>query len=367
MNEALDSAVLFVHPPIEKRQNTKNKPNDGSLRAPRTLRSAFSDMEKHDELDTMIVNTTNAWYDAKHPVQTIDEIRMINSLAIEECPFCHRRHFHRDGFNKSGIQMYQCNGCKRKFNPLTDTIFDSHKIPISQWIEFLIHPFQLQSIKVSAVDNANANSSGRYWAFKVFKALKHYQDDLIVQGDFYTDETYIPVMPHDMIYKDGKKLRGLSRNVHCIFTAADSENAVLIANGFGKPSIKKAREALLPHVAKGSRMIDDGERSHSVLVTELNVERTIHPTKMTKGLPNEKNPMDPINEVHRTFKRFMKNHGGFKRSRIQDWCNLFSFIWNHHGDLPRMVRDMLQLLVSTHGVVRYRSVMAKNPDEHEIR
>ena len=345
----------------------KNKPNDGSLRAPRTLRSAFSDMEKHDELDTMIVNTTNAWYDAKHPVQTIDEIRMINSLAVEGCPFCHRRHFHRDGFSKSGIQMYRCNGCKRKFNPLTDTIFDSHKIPVSQWIEFLIHLFQLQGIKVSAIDNANANSSGRYWTFKVFKALKHYQDDLIVHGDFYADETYMPVMPHDMIYKDGKKPRGLSRNVHCIFTAADSENAVLIANGFGKPSIKKAREALLPHVAKGSRMIDDGERSHSVLVTELNVERTIHPTKMTKGLPNEKNPMDPINEVHRTFRRFMKKHGGFKRSRIQDWCNLFSFIWNHHGDLPRMVRDMLQLLVSTHGVVRYRSVMAKNPDEHETR
>lgn len=343
----------------------KNKPNDGSLRAPRTLRSAFSDMEKHDELDTMIVNTTNAWYDAKHPVQTIDEIKMINSLAIEECPFCHRRHFHRDGFNKFRIQMYQCNDCKRKFNPLTNTIFDSHKIPISQWIEFLIHLFQLQSIKVSAIDNTNANSSGRYWTFKVFKALKHYQDDLIVQGDFYTDETYIPVMPHDMIYKDGKKLRGLSKNVHCIFTATDSENAVLIANGFGKPSIKKVREALLPHVAKGSHMIDDGEKSHSILVTELNVERTIHPTKMTKGLPNEKNPMDPINEVHRMFKRFMKNHGGFKRSRIQDWCNLFSFIWNHHGDLPRMVRDMLQLLVSTHDVVRYRGVMAKNPDEHE--
>jgi len=30
-----------------------------------------------------------------------------------------------------------------------------------------------------------------------------------------------------------------------------------------------------------------------------------------------------------------------------------------------MVRDMLQLLVSTHDVVRYGSVMAKNPDEHE--
>ena len=298
-------------------------------------------MEKQDELDTMIVNTANAWYDAKHPAQTIDEIKMINSLAVEECPFCHCRHFHKDGFNKFRIQMYQCNGCKRKFNPLTNTIFDSHKIPISQWIEFLIHLFQLQSIKVSAIDNTNANSSGRYWTFKVFRALKHYQDDLIVKGDFYTDETYIPVMPHDMIYKDGKKLRGLSRNVHCIFTATDSENTVLIADGFGKPSIKKVREALLSHVAKESHMIDDGERSHSLLVTELNVERM--------------------------FKRFMKNHGGFKRSRIQDWCNLFSFIWNHHGNLPMMVRDMLQLLISTHDVVRYRSAMAKNPDEHETR
>lgn len=223
----------------------------------------------------------------------------------------------------------------------------------------------MQSIKDSAIDNTNANSSGRYWTFKVFRALKHYQDSIIMKGTFYTDETYIPVMPHDIIYKEGKKLRGLSRNVHCIFTATDSEHTILFANGFGKPSIKKVREALMPHIARESHMIDDGERSHSVLVTELNIQRTVYPTKTTKGLPNEKNPMDPINEVHRMFKRFMRSHGGFKRSRIQDWCNLFSFIWNHHGNMPMMVKDMLQLLVSTHDVVRFRGVMAKNADKHE--
>ena len=88
----------------QNRQNIKNKPNDGSFKAPRTLWSAFSGIEKQDESDTMIVSTTNDWYDAKHPVQTIDEIKMINSLAIEECPFCHRRHFHKAGFNKFKIQ-----------------------------------------------------------------------------------------------------------------------------------------------------------------------------------------------------------------------------------------------------------------------
>ena len=69
----------------------------------------------------------------------------------------------------------------------------------------------------------------------------------------------------------------------------------MIANGFGKPSIKKVREALLPHIARESYMIDDGERSHSVLVTELNIERTVYLTKMTKGLPNEKNEVNPSN------------------------------------------------------------------------
>ena len=39
-------------------------------------------MEKQDGLDTMIVGKANAWYDAKHPVQTIGEIKMINGLVI---------------------------------------------------------------------------------------------------------------------------------------------------------------------------------------------------------------------------------------------------------------------------------------------
>lgn len=91
-------------PTNSRTAKTKNRPNDGSFKAPRTLRSAFFGMEKQDELDTMIVGMANDWYDAKHPIQTIDEIEMINSLVIEECPFYHCRHFHKDGFNKFKIQ-----------------------------------------------------------------------------------------------------------------------------------------------------------------------------------------------------------------------------------------------------------------------
>lgn len=106
--------------------------------------------------------------------------------------------------------------------------------------------------------------------------------------------------------------------MHCIFTATDGKSTALIVNGFGKPSFAKVRDALMPHVTKGSTMIDDGERSHSLLVKELGVNRIVHPRKEKKGLEDSRNTMNPINTVHRMFKRFMKNHGGFKRTHIQD-------------------------------------------------
>ena len=340
-------------------KRTKRK----GVTGPKTLRSSFSDLKINDDpMSRMIYGTTDSWYDAKHPVQDVDEKKMINSIGIKRCPYCHGTHFRKKGFDRNGIQRYIClePGCGKSFNPLTRTVFDSHKIPISQWIEFLVHLFQMQSIMDSSIDNTNSNSTGRYWTFKVFDALKDYQDGIMMGEVFYTDETYLPVTPSDLFLRYGEKLRGLSRNVHCIFTATDGEKTILIATGFGKPSFDKVRAALMPHVKRGSVMIDDGERSHSLLVKELGVRRIVHPTSETKGLSDSKTPMNPINTVHRMFKRFMRSHGGYKRTRIQDWCNLFAFLWNHHGNIPEMVEDILVRMLNTHDLMRYRKVMKKN-------
>ena len=105
--------------------------------------------------------------------------------------------------------------------------------------------------------------------------------------------------------------------------------------------------------------MDDGEKSHASLCRKLNSERESHPGSTTKGLPDDRNPLDPVNKVHRFFKRFMRNHGGYKRDEVQDWCNLFSFIWNHHGKLPEMVYDVMQLVLNHKKILRYRELFAK--------
>ena len=145
------------------------------------------------------------------------------------------------------------------------------------------------------------------------------------------------------IAKDGKKLRGISRNKLCIVTATDGNRTFIAYIGNGKPSAKRL-------------IVDDGEKSHASLCRKLNSERESHPGSTTKGLPDGRNPLDPVNEVHRFFKRFMRNHGGYKRDEIQDWCNLFSFIWNHHGKLPEMVYDVMQLVLKYKKILRYREL-----------
>ena len=66
-----------------------------------------------------------------------------------------------------------------------------------------------------------------------------------------------------------------------------------------------------------------------------------------KSLSDKDNPMDMVNRLHRFFKKYISHHGSYDRDEIQDWCNLFSFIWNHHGNVAKAVVDLLEIAIST--------------------
>ena len=111
----------------------------------------------------------------------------------------------------------------------------------------------------------------------------------------------------------------------------------------------------------GARLIDDDEVAHSLLASRFDLIRETHPTKETKGMSDKENPMDRVNRLHRFFKRYMSRHGSYDRDDIQHCCNLFSFIWNHHGNVAQAVVDFLAIAISTKEIIKYRSVMGKKP------
>ena len=72
------------------------------------------------------------WYASKHRKFSEDEINFINSIEIQKCPFCNSTHIIKNCHRNDGMQRYRCITCNKRFIPLTNTIFDSHKIPISE-------------------------------------------------------------------------------------------------------------------------------------------------------------------------------------------------------------------------------------------
>lgn len=321
---------------------------------PRTLRAAFSKTTFDDKIGSMMSSTISEWYDAKHPYTSAEEVNLINSIPISQCPYCHSRFVKKYGKRRGGIQNYFCNSCERRFNPLTGTLFDSRKIPVSEWIEYLIHLFQYQSLSVASIDNVNSRNTGKYWLKKVFSVLSGYQDKIRFSGTVWVDETYLQEPPRATVMKEGKRMAGLSRNQICVVTMAQEGHAILIPCGHGKPSKKRIRDVLLPYMKDVGKVVDDGEKSHAAITSELGIGREVHTSSETKGMEDSLNPMDMVNTVHRFFKMFMHSHGGYARKDIRDWCNLFAFIFNHHGNLPKMIHDFFDMALKVRKTIRYR-------------
>ena len=315
--------------------------------------------------EELISSTVREWYDAKHRKASKEEVDLINSIAIDMCPYCGSVEFIRYGYKPNGIQQYKCNSCGSKFSALTNTIFQDRKIPISEWIEYLVHLFEFHSIVTSARDNRNASTTGTYWLHKVFTVLDDIQSDVMLEGNIYLDELFFPVMKKDEVKKDGKKLRGISRNkiaVGCAYD--DSGNLLMVVENTSKPSDRSTWKAFGKHIKPSSVLIHDGERSHGVLIRKLNLTSIVYSTEETKGLKDEDNPLDPINDLHGLAKRFMREHGGYDRSNLQGWMNLIWFILSEPYNRYEKIRNFIEIAICTHKVVKYREVFRKKRRKH---
>ena len=315
--------------------------------------------------DSFYDDTKYEWYAAKHRKPSPAELSLVNGLSIECCPHCGGTHFKKSGYYGNGTRRYRCLDCGKAFSPLTGTVFDAHKIPISEWIEYMIHLFEFHSLSSSARDNRNAKTTGKYWISKVFAVLSDSQKDILLSGRIYLDETYFPIMPKDESRKsDGKHYRGISRNKICVVTATDGTDVFLAVCGRAKPSRARILDAFEGHIKSGSVLIHDGENSHKILIETFGLTEEVYTTKATHNLSDDDNPMEPINAVHRSLKRFMRQHPAYDRDDLQDWLNLFRFIYTNRGiSMDDKVKKFLRMAVLTRKVIRFRAVFAKKTEK----
>ena len=288
------------------------------------------------------------------------EAEMVNYYAPSKCPFCGSKKFKKKGYTNSGVQRYICE-CSKAFVPTTGTIFDDHKLSIVEWMEYCLNLFRHVSITADSWNNKNAFNTSRYWLQKLFLSLEGVQNNIVLSGTVWLDETYYRVRSEDVEYnEDGNKLRGISKNQIRIGVATDNINTLFLVEGKGKPSQKKTYETFGGRIAANSTLIHDKEAAHKKLVKELALNSISYASKDLKGLLDEDNPLYPVNRAHAIMKMFLNSHSGFMRDDLQGYLNLFSFVTNPPDEMLEKVELVINLAFCNPKVLRYRDFYGLN-------
>lgn len=333
-----------------------------------SLTAFFSDGNPAEtDYEILLEKTMQEWFREKHRANTKFECSLINNLPVNDCPYCRSKEFKKNGTSKHGIKRFKCKSCGHVFNPLSRTLFDKHKIPISEWFEFVLHLLRFDSVGDAAFSNRNAHTTGSYWLLKTFVALKDEQSNVVLKGRIVLDEKYIPMPSNSLIVKkDGKKPRGLSRNKICIATAVDDEhNMIFIACGKGKPSDERILLAFKNHIMPGSTIIHDGEKSHNALIEKYNLKSEAYNAKETSKMKN--NPLQPINDLHSYMRMFFDEHSRYDRKNIQHWLNLFHFIMSYPLDGYRKIAKLLEIMTKTRQIVRFSDALNKEKKKKSLK
>lgn len=294
-------------------------------------------------------------YEIKHPkLIDTDENIILNNIEIKNCRYCGSDKIKKNGKNSNRIQRYYCLECKRNFISTTNTIFDNHKISITEWIEFLLDIFNYGSTSLTSKVNKNAINTSIYWMQKIFLVLEHWQENIILEDKVYIDEFFYKVIKSDIETKNGKKLRGLSHNQYCIGIGYNGSNIIALLEGLGKPSSDTTKKAFINHIQKGSELIHDDEKSHKILITELELKDTSYNSLWLKTLTDKDNPMRPINHQCDLIRQFLNTHSGFDRSDLQGYLNLYCFMNSGHKNKLEKVNEFMELALTTKVVLNYR-------------
>ena len=307
-------------------------------------------------LQAFIDSCTERDYSHRHPaLRARGEAEWLNAHEVTACRFCGSGRITKEGCSDNGIRRYGCKDCGRRFNILTNTIFDNHRLPISEWIGFLLDIFGYGSFGLTSKVNRNSSNTTRYWIEKTFMLMEGIQDDVVLEGKVWLDETFIRLRNPDIRRKqDGTEYHGLSRNQMCIGMACDDNHVLLFYEGTGKPSGRRTLELFGDHIRPGSTIVHDSEKAHNGLVSELNLVSEAYDSKEIRRLPDSKNPLNRVNQMCRLVQMFLHSHSGFPRSGIQGYLNMFHVMTNPPDDKYEKIERLLDLGIRKSVLLRYR-------------
>ena len=152
---------------------------------------------------------------------------------------------------------------------------------------------------------------------KIFKVLKNYQDDIVLNSPVFIDETYVHEDASKIEYKDEigkikkvkKQPRGISRNKICILIATDKKKSFALIVNHGRPQRMKNYEICKKHIVPGSHLIGDEDTSLTYTANQMKLSREMYKSNTEEAYEH----LEPIDQLCSRYKFFLGKHKGFKK------------------------------------------------------
>lgn len=264
-----------------------------------------------------------------------------------KCPSCGNAEPCKDGRTAAGHQRFRCPECGRRFSALSGTIFENRKKDFPTWASFVELMCWNVPIEAAASICGITHQTAFEWRHRVFATVDGYQDRIVLRDRIWIDETYINDTDLSKGYGEARK-RGLSKQKVCIAVAIDvHKNPVAIVCGHGKPTSKRIKDGLLPHIAEGSHIVHDKEKSHGVLIRAAKCTEESYKADVRDPVYLE--CMATVNSLCSWLKRYLWRFTGMEPANLQSYLNWFVYLFrvNQARDKwPRTERVVRHLLMA---------------------
>ena len=261
------------------------------------------------------------------------------------CPECGHPAPFKDGTGPSGLQRYRCRACTTRFTSLTGTVLERCKKDAPTWVEFIrLMRFNVPLDAAAEICRISHQTAWE-WRHRVFAAIDGYQDRIVLQGRIWIDEIYVNDTDLSKGYGEARK-RGLSKQKICIAVAIDEhKNPVAVVCGHGKPSSKRIKDSLLPHVAEGSHIIHDREKAHGALIRAAKCTDEAYKADVRDPVYLEYMAM--ANSLCSWIKRYLWRFTGMDPANLQSYLNWYIYLFRVNQakdkwpETERVVRHLL--------------------------
>lgn len=253
------------------------------------------------------------------------------------CPYCKSKKVYKRG-KQNGVQMYQCNDCKKWYSETTGTPLYDIKLK-SKWQSYLRCMEQGMPIKKIATELSISIQTSFDWRHKILSALSQFVPEKL-SAEIECDELELPLSNKGVKKLDReprKRGNDFKRNtekkditvVQVVTAVARNGKKYLKAVESKRLSKEEITQALFGKLSEDAILITDKHPSyrafakenplikHKALLAEDHVDKndkTIH--------------LQKVNNVHSQLRKFLRPFNGVSSKYLQNYLNWYAYIEN---------------------------------------